>query len=122
VARRHLLDARAATATFHIMPRLTVDRLARILMYGGAIVALLGVGAWVLDVIPPMPEWMVRLAIYKLTLAGGAGLIAVGALLRRAARESAIRRGDTGEHALAAGEADLTRSGESARQASRVPR
>lgn len=82
------------------MPAPTVDRLARILMYAGVIVGALGVGAWALDAIPPMPAWMMRLAIYKLTLAGAAGLIVVGAFLARASRESARRRGMKDEYPL----------------------
>jgi hypothetical protein len=85
------------------MQQPALERLARVLMIAGASVAVLGVSAWALDAIPPMPAWMMRLAIYKLTLVGAAGLIIVGAFLRRAARESAGRRGDTGEHSLESG-------------------
>jgi hypothetical protein len=89
-----------ADSTYCGMPAPSVERFARTLMIIGAIVAVLGMGAWLLDVIPPMPEWMIRIAIYKLTLAGGAGLLVIGAFLRRAARESSVRRGETGEHEL----------------------
>jgi membrane protein implicated in regulation of membrane protease activity len=89
------------------MPRTPVERLARALMIAGVVVAVFGVGAWWLDAIPPMPEWMLRLAVYKLTIAAAVGLIAVGAFLRRSSRDSAVRRGHTGEHTLPAEEPDL---------------
>jgi hypothetical protein len=69
----------------------TASRVARALMYGGTALAVVGVGAWILDVIPPIPEWMVRIAIYKLTLAAAGGLILAGAWLRRSVRASAKR-------------------------------
>ncbi|MEA3244520.1 MAG: hypothetical protein U9Q74_00040 [Gemmatimonadota bacterium] len=70
-----------------------VARVAGALLAAGAVVAALGVGAWVLDLLPPMPAWMLRLAVYKLTLAAGAGLMIAGAVLRRQLREAARRDG-----------------------------
>lgn len=74
-------------------------RVARVLMGAGVVLAAAGAGAWVLDVIPPMPEWMLRIAVYKLTLFAGASMLVAGAALRRALtqvrrREQALRRDD----------------------------
>jgi hypothetical protein len=59
------------------------DRVSRTLMYVGTGLAVVAVAAWTFDAMPAMPEWMLRLAIYKLTLASGAGLLIAGAVLRR---------------------------------------
>lgn len=62
------------------------DKIARALMYAGAAVATLSVAAWGLSFFPAIPEWMVRLAIFKLTLASAAGLMIAGAAIRRSLR------------------------------------
>jgi hypothetical protein len=70
--------------------RSVADRASRALMLAGGAIAIVAVGAWVLDVLPDVPAWMLRLAIYKLTLASGAGLIIAGAVLRRSIRGATI--------------------------------
>jgi hypothetical protein len=66
-----------------------IERIARTLMYVGAGVAVFGVMAWILDFIPVLPAWMIRIAIYKMTFTGAAGLIFGGAALRKSARRTA---------------------------------
>lgn len=71
--------------------REVVERVASTLLVIGAAVGALGIGAWAFDLLPPVPEWMLRLAVYKLTLASGAGLMVAGAVLRRQMRAAARR-------------------------------
>lgn len=66
-----------------------LHRIAQILMIGGALGAVVGVGAWVFDVIPAMPAWMLRIAVYKLTIGAGVGMLFVGAAIRRTLRTTA---------------------------------
>ena len=91
-------------------------RVARVLMYGGTALALAGATAWALDVIPPLPEWMLRIAVYKLTLFGGAGMLVAGAALRRALGDVArAREADRASGELGAGAAQPAQ--QSAREA-----
>jgi len=70
--------------------RSAADRASRALMLAGGAIAIVAVGAWVLDLLPVVPAWMLRLAVYKIALASGAGLIIAGAVLRRSLRGATI--------------------------------
>jgi hypothetical protein len=52
---------------------------------------------WGLDFLPQMPDWMIKLAVYKLSLGSGIILIFAGAALRRALRETSPPRPATYE-------------------------
>jgi hypothetical protein len=67
------------------------SRVSRALLALGAGVGLLGVGVWALDVsLLNLPDWIVQLAMLKLTLIASAGLLAGGALVGRHARQRSI--------------------------------
>ena len=73
------------------------EKIARALMIAGAAVATVSVAFWGLSYMPVFPEWMVRLAIFKLTLVSAAGLMIAGAALRRSLRarhDSSAQLGD----------------------------
>ena len=75
------------------------ERVSRTLMYAGAGLGVLSVAAWILGGFPAMPEWMVRLAIYKLTFVSGAGLVIAGAVVRRSSKPARDRQQELGEGA-----------------------
>jgi len=79
------------------------ERVSRALLYGGTALAVVAVGAWVLDVIPDVPEWMLRIAVYKLALGSGLGLMIAGAVLRRSLRETPAPAGRAVPPALGEG-------------------
>lgn len=68
------------------------ERISRALMIGGTGLAVVAVAVWGLDFLPQMPDWMIKLAVYKLSLGSGVALIIAGAALRRAIRETAPPR------------------------------
>ncbi len=72
--------------------RKAAERIARALMAAGTGLALVAVAVWGLDFLPQMPDWMIKLAVYKLSLGSGVILIVAGAALRRALRETALSR------------------------------
>ncbi len=67
---------------------------ARAMMTVGLGVGALAIGLWVFDIQIELPAWMWRVAIAKLTLAGAAGLLVVGATLLRH-----LRRAEQARHA-----------------------
>jgi hypothetical protein len=68
-------------------------RISRALMAMGAGIGLLGIGVWALDLHLNVPDWMVRIAMFKLTAIAVVGLLAAGALLGRHARTSSLVSG-----------------------------
>ena len=65
------------------------DYVGRGMMIAGAALAAVSVAIWGLSFIPAFPEWMIRLAIFKLMLASAGGLMVAGAVVRRS-----LLRGD----------------------------
>jgi hypothetical protein len=63
-----------------------LQRVGRVLLGVGGVVGVAAAGAWAFDWLPPMPEWMVRVAMFKLALIASGGLLAAGAMLGRRAR------------------------------------
>ena len=63
-----------------------MGRLSRLLLLLGAGVGLLGVGVWALELEMNLPDWLVRIAMLKLTLIASLGLLAGGALIGRQSR------------------------------------
>ena len=59
---------------------------ARGLMALGLFVGALGVSIWAFDIRIEVPDWMWRIAVAKLVLAGSAGMLATGAILLRQLR------------------------------------
>ena len=59
------------------------DYVGRGMMIAGAALAAVSVMIWGLSFIPAFPEWMIRLAIFKLMLASAGGLMVAGAVVRR---------------------------------------
>ena len=81
------------------------SRISRLLLLLGAGVGLLGVGVWALEIPMNLPDWIVRVAMLKLTLTASIGLLAGGALLGRHARQRLLSdRND--DRALADGSVD----------------
>jgi hypothetical protein len=67
------------------------SKLSRILLILGATVGVAGVGVWAIDGrFLNLPDWIVQLAMVKLTFLGAAGMLAGGALLGRHAKRSAL--------------------------------
>ena len=62
------------------------SRLSRLLMLLGAAVGVGSLVIWALEMRINFPDWLVRLAMVKLALAGSLGLLAGGALLGRHAK------------------------------------
>jgi len=85
-----------------VTARYVADRASRALMLVGGAVAIVAIGAWLFDVLPNMPTWMLRLAVYKLALASGAGLMIAGAVVRRSLRAAATASSSPGARATAA--------------------
>lgn len=71
--------------------RKTAERIARALMLAGGGLSVVAVAVWGLDFLPQMPDWMIKLAVYKLSLGSGVALIIAGAALRKALRETTPR-------------------------------
>ena len=74
-----------------------MGRLSRLLLLLGAGIGILGVSVWALELQLNLPDWLVRIAMLKLTLIASMGLLAGGALVGRQARhrflsEPAARR------------------------------
>lgn len=67
------------------------SRISRALLGLGAFVGVVGVGVWALEASPMnLPDWIVRVAMLKLTFVASAGLLAGGALVGRHARQRSI--------------------------------
>jgi hypothetical protein len=70
------------------------SRISRALLGLGAVVGVLGVVVWAADSsLLNVPDWMVRIAMLKLTLVASLGLLGAGALLGRHARQRSISDG-----------------------------
>ena len=67
------------------------SRLSRILLLLGAGVGTAGVVVWALELQMNLPDWVVRVAMLKLTLIASAGLLAGGALVGRHAHQRAVQ-------------------------------
>ena len=83
---------------------MTVGRLSRFLLLLGAGVGILGVSVWALELQVNLPDWVVRIAMLKLTLIASLGLLAGGALVGRQARHRFLSEG-AAKHQL--GEAEF---------------
>ena len=70
-----------------------MGRLARLLLLLGAGVGILGVSVWALELSLNLPDWLVRIAMLKLTLVASAGLLAGGAMVGRRARQRFLADG-----------------------------
>ena len=67
------------------------SKLARILLILGATIGIAGVGVWAIDGrFFNVPDWIIQVAMVKLTFMGAAGLLGAGALLGRHAKRSAL--------------------------------
>jgi len=67
------------------------SKLSRILLILGATIGVAGVGVWAIDGrFLNLPDWIVQVAMVKLTFLGAAGLLGAGALLGRHAKRSAM--------------------------------
>ena len=67
------------------------SKLSRILLLLGATIGIAGVGVWAIDGrFFNVPDWIIQVAMVKLTFLGAAGLLAGGALLGRHAKRSAL--------------------------------
>jgi hypothetical protein len=66
----------------------TADRVSRTLMVVGTTLASVAAAVWMADALPTFPDWMLRLAVYKLAFASGAGLLIAGAVVRRSLKPS----------------------------------
>jgi hypothetical protein len=67
------------------------SKLSRILLILGATVGIAGVGVWAIDGrFFNLPDWIIQVAMVKLTFLGAAGLLGAGALLGRHAKRSAL--------------------------------
>ena len=67
------------------------SKLSRILLILGATIGIVGVGVWAIDArFLNLPDWMIRVAMVKLTFLGAAGLLGAGALLGRHAKRNAL--------------------------------
>ena len=68
------------------------SRVSRILLGLGAVVGVLGATVLALEMQPLLnfPDWIVRVAMIKLTFVASAGLLAGGALVGRHARHRAL--------------------------------
>jgi hypothetical protein len=69
------------------------SKLSRALLLLGATVGVVGVVVTALEVPFNLPDWMVRVALLKLSFVAAAGLLAAGALVGRHAKASTIRSG-----------------------------
>ena len=72
------------------------SRLSRVLLLLGAAVGIGSVVVWGLEMRINFPDWMIRIAMIKLALAGSLGLLAAGALLGRHAKSRSLPRNDVG--------------------------
>ena len=67
------------------------SKLSRILLIFGATIGIAGVGVWAIDGrFFNVPDWIIQVAMVKLTFLGAAGLLGAGALLGRHAKRSAL--------------------------------
>ena len=67
------------------------SKLSRILLILGATIGIAGVGVWAIDGrFLNVPDWIIQVAMVKLTFLGAAGLLGAGALLGRHAKRSAL--------------------------------
>ena len=67
------------------------SKLSRLLLILGATIGIAGVGVWAIDGrFLNVPDWIIHVAMVKLTFLGAAGLLAAGALLGRHAKRSAL--------------------------------
>lgn len=69
------------------------SRVARTLMLMGAGIGVLSVAVWALDVQVNVPDWMIRVAMFKLAAIASVGLLAAGALVGRHAKTSSLAPG-----------------------------
>ena len=69
------------------------SRIARVLMVMGAGIGMLNIGVWALDVQVNVPDWMIRIAMFKLAAIASVGLLAAGALVGRHAKTSSLASG-----------------------------
>ena len=67
------------------------SKLSRLLLILGATLGIAGVGVWAIDGrFFNLPDWIVQVAMVKLTFLGAAGLLGAGALLGRHAKRSTL--------------------------------
>ena len=67
------------------------SKLSRVLLILGATIGIAGVGVWAIDGrFFNLPDWIIQVAMVKLTFLGAAGLLGAGALLGRHAKRSAV--------------------------------
>ena len=81
------------------------SRLSRVLLALGAGVGLLGVAVWALELQVNLPDWIVRVAMLKLTLIASVGLLAGGAVVGRHARQRLLSETPPG-HRIGEGAAE----------------
>ena len=62
------------------------SKLSRLLLLLGAAIGIGTVVVWGLEMRINLPDWMIRVAMIKLALAGSLGLLAAGAMLGRHAK------------------------------------
>lgn len=73
---------------------MVTTKLARALLILGATLGIAGVAAAALDLRISIPDWMIRVAMIKLALAGSLGLLGAGAVLGRHAKRQAALQND----------------------------
>ena len=70
-------------------------KLSRALLVMGAAVGLVGIAVFALDLRINIPDWMIRIAMIKLTVVASLGLLGAGALVgRHVKRQASLRSGD----------------------------
>ena len=90
------------------------SKLSRILLIFGATIGIAGVSVWAIDGrFLNLPDWIVQVAMVKLTFLGAAGLLGAGALLGRHAKRSAME--EKSRAALAEGVVEPFPGGEGVR-------
>lgn len=72
--------------------RMGIARLSRVLLVLGATLGVAAVVALALDLRVNIPDWMIKVAMIKLALAGSVGLFVGGAILGRHANRQALLR------------------------------
>jgi hypothetical protein len=74
--------------------RIVTTKLARALLVLGVTLGIAGLAAAALDLRISIPDWMIRVAMIKLALAGSLGLLGAGAVPGRHAKRQAARHKD----------------------------